>query len=336
MKQRFVDTLKRLWQNRISRHVLYWLIIYAAFYAIIRPFESHIFALRLATFFAASGPIPVYFHLVIVKRYFEQRRYVAYIVGLAIVIALSSTFSNFLFRMMEKDPDSHSSGLGFAVMYIVVSTGFRYYGRGVKQQYRLQEAEFKHLQTELALLKSQIDPHFFFNTLNNLYALSLEKSDRVPGVILKLSELMRYVMDSSQRKTVPLEEELRFVKNYVELEKLRFSGTPDIEVRIAGTMNGKYIAPMLLVPFVENSFKHGMSNTAKGGFVSVVSQVQGDDFYFTVENSKPEGAVNDERGSEGMGLLNVKRRLELLYHGSGQLSIKEDEKRYKVELRIRL
>ena len=125
--------------------------------------------------------------------------------------------------MIEKDPDSHTSGLGIAIMFIVMSTGFRYYGRGVKQQYLLQEAEFKRVQAELAVLKSQVNPHFFFNTLNNLYALSLDKSNRVPDVILKLSELMRYVLDSSQKKTVPLEDELRFIGNFVELERIAHS-----------------------------------------------------------------------------------------------------------------
>lgn len=336
MKKRFVDILKRLWQNRISRHVFYWLIIYAAFYAIIRPFESHIYALRLATFFAASGPIPVYFHLFIVKRYFEQRRYVSYIVGLAMVIAISSTFSNFLFRMMEKDPDSHSSGLGFAVMYVVVSTGFRYYGRGVKQQYRLQEAEFKHLQTELALLKSQINPHFFFNTLNNLYALSLDKSDRVPGVIMKLSELMRYVLDSSQKKTVPLEDELRFMENYIELEKLRLSGAPDVRFRIDGDLTGKRMAPMLLIPFVENGFKHGLSNSSEGGYIHIVSEVRGGSLHFSVENSKAEVASHGIKKTKEIGLANVRRRLELLYPERHRLSLHEDETKYKVELVIQL
>ena len=96
MIQRFVDISRRLWQNRISRHVLYWLIIYAAFYAIVRPFETHTLAFKLATFFTASGPVPVYFHLFILRRFFERRKYWAYVIGLVIVLILSTAFSEYI------------------------------------------------------------------------------------------------------------------------------------------------------------------------------------------------------------------------------------------------
>ena len=336
MTQRCIDIVKRLWGNRPFRHVFCWVCVYAAFYGIVRPFEPHMFAVKLSTFFTVSGPLPVYLHLFILWRFFERRKYPAYIISLVIVLVLSAAFSEYVFHVIEKDPDSHTSGLGIAIMFIVMSTGFRYYGRGVKQQYLLQEAEFKRVQAELAVLKSQVNPHFFFNTLNNLYALSLDKSNRVPDVILKLSELMRYVLDSSQKKTVPVEDELRFIGNFVELERLRLSGTPDIRLRINGNLNGLHIAPMLLVPFVENSFKHGMSHSARNGFVSIVSEFQGEDFLFAIENSKPEGDLHERKDSDGMGLRNVKRRLELLYPESHRLSIREDERTYKVELRIRL
>ena len=336
MFKQTVDIWKRIWENRIFRHVFYWICIYAAFYAIVRPFETHTLAFKLSTFFTASGPVPVYLHLFVLGRFFERRKYPAYFIGLVIVLILSTAFSEYIFRVIEEDPDSHTSGLGIAIMFIVMSTGFRYYVRGVKQQYKLQEAEFKHLQTELALLKSQVNPHFFFNTLNNLYALSLDKSDRVPGVIMKLSELMRYVLDSSQKKMVPLEDELRFVENYVELEKLRLSGTPDIRLRFDGNPAGKRITPMLLVPFVENSFKHGMGNSANEGFITVVSEFRGENFRFIIENSKPGSASHDGKVSNGMGLTNVKRRLELLYPERYQLSIDEDEERYTVKLSVQL
>ena len=331
-----IDIWKRLWQNRIFRHVFYWVCIFGAFYAVVCPFEARALAFKLATFFTASGPVPVYLHLFILRRYFECRKYWTYGIGLVIVLVLSTALSEYLFRVIEKDPDSHTSGLGMAIMFVVMSTGFRYYVRGVRQQYRLQEAEFKHLQTELALLKSQINPHFFFNTLNNLYALSLDKSDRVSEVIMKLSELMRYVLDSSRKKTVLLEDELKFIENYVELEKLRLSGVPDIRIRADGNLNGVHIPPMLLVPFVENSFKHGMSNSSHDGYIYIASEVQGGDFHFTIVNSKDDVSVKNRLRSKGMGLTNVMRRLELLYPNSHHLSIDEDEKNYTVKLSIRL
>ena len=113
-----------------------------------------------------------------------------------LIIVGAQFLGDVLVDFIDDDPDSRTSGAATALVFIVVTTAFKYYRKGVKQELRLQEAEFKQVQTELALLRSQVNPHFFFNTLNNLYALSLDKSERVPEVILKISDLMRYMMES--------------------------------------------------------------------------------------------------------------------------------------------
>lgn len=257
-----------------------------------------------------------------------------YFLSLAAIVFVSGVLIEHMFHWIINDPEGHISGVATALFFIVFTTGFKYFTLGMRQQYLLQEAEFKQVQIELSLLKSQLHPHFFFNTLNSLYALSLEKSEQVPGMILKLSDLMRYVLDCSKRKTVSLEEEIRFIANYVELEKLRLSGEPDIRFKAEGVIEGREIAPMLLIPFVENGFKHGLGATTREGYISIDAGFCNGRFQFIVENQKPAHPHRGEEGSGRIGLENVKRRLDLHYPDSYNMEIKEDENRYLVELSI--
>lgn len=238
--------------------------------------------------------------------------------------------------MIIRDPEGHTSGVATALFFIIFTTGFKYYFQDLKQQYLLQEVEFKRIQTELSLLKAQLHPHFFFNTLNNLFALSMEPSEQVPKVILKLAGLMRYVLDCSKKKTIPLRDNIQFIADYVELEKLRFSGTPDIRFHVDGESGGEFIAPMLLIPFVENGFKHGMMATAKSGYIHIDATIRNSIFLFTVENSKPVKSLSKEDVSRGIGLKNVKRRLELHYPESHELIVQDVNDKHFVQLRIEL
>ena len=334
------DSLKNivlnLWQHQIFRHGFYWLCTYAFVFLNILVWDTALTALKVATILVVPGPIPVYLHFFAQKKFFEERKYLPYIISLPIIVLVSGFIIEVVFHIIEKTPGSQTSGIGTAIGYIIVTSGFKYYRLGVKQQYRLQEVEFKQLQTELALLRSQVNPHFFFNTLNNLYSLSLDKSERVPEVILKISDLMRYVLDSSKQKTVPLSDEVRFLESYVALEKLRLSGNTDVRMTVDGNLNGKHIAPMLLAPFIENSFKHGINQSARGGYIHIDLRMNENDFSFIIENSKPLSADPDQNGSPKLGLKNVKIRLELLYPDTHELLSREDESIYRVELGIRL
>jgi len=330
------NIIKKLWQNQIFRHGFYWFCTYAFVFLNILVWDTALTALKVTTILVLPGPVPVYLHFYVQRKFFEQRKYLPYIISLPIIILFSGFLIEVVFHIIEKTPGSQTSGIGTAIGYLIVTSGFKYYRLGVKQQYRLQEVEFKQLQTELALLKSQVNPHFFFNTLNNLYALSLDKSDQVPEVILKISDLMRYVLDSSKQKTVPLSDEVRFLESYLALEKLRLSGNTDVRMTVDGNLNGKHIAPMLLAPFIENGFKHGINKSVKGGYIHIDLKMNENDLSFTIENSKSRSADPDQDDSSKLGLRNVKRRLELLYPDTHELSSREDEKIYRVDLGIQL
>lgn len=298
--------------------------------------ESCSDALKISAIVILPGIIPVYLHFYIQKRFFKQKRYLIYIILIIIILIGSQLFAEALIRIIEKDADTHTSGAATALFFIILSTTLQYFKDNVKNQLKLQEAESKQLLTELELLKSQVNPHFFFNTLNNLYALSLENSKRVPEVILMISGLMRYMLESAQKQKVELTQEIDFLQNYLSLEKLRLSNNSGITFNIAGDIIGKKIAPMLLIPFVENSFKHGVSASAGDNYVHIDLRLFKNDLRFSVENNKPENDRSVPRQSLGSGLNNVKRRLELLYPDRHKLFIKEEQKSYKVDLKIKL
>jgi LytS/YehU family sensor histidine kinase len=193
------------------------------------------------------------------------------------------------------------------------------------------------MQSELKFLKSQINPHFLFNTLNSIYALTLKKSDKAPEIVIKLSEMMRYMLYECNERLVPLSKEVLYVRNYVDLEMLRQGQKVRIDFRVEGDIHDQKIAPLIFTPFLENSFKHGVNQISEG-FVDILLEVQDENVILQIENSKPPKpqVVNHKKPSGGIGLANVKRRLDLLYPESYVLNITEEPDRYKVYLNLEL
>jgi two-component system LytT family sensor kinase len=194
------------------------------------------------------------------------------------------------------------------------------------------------MQSELRFLKSQINPHFLFNTLNNLYALTLKKSDKAPEIVLKLSEIMRYMLYECNEKRVLLTKEIQYIHNYLDLERLRQTGEAEISFTTEGRISEQLVAPLLFVPFLENSFKHGLNHHVRGGgFVRLHLRVAEEDLEFTIENSKPERLPRQEHArSGGIGLANVRQRLKLLYPENHALEVQDEPHRFAVTLQLKL
>jgi LytS/YehU family sensor histidine kinase len=203
-----------------------------------------------------------------------------------------------------------------------------WYANQQAQQVLTQEK----LQAELKFLKTQIHPHFLFNTLNNLYALTLKKSDKAPEMVLKLSELINYMLYECKSDEVPLSKEIKFIRNYVDIEKMRYGDKLDVDIRITGDVGDRKIAPLILLPFVENCFKHGVSEELQEAWVKVTIDSHADHIVIKVENSKAGGMQNRE--NEGIGIQNVKRRLDLLYPERHALKIMNGEETFLVVLSI--
>jgi len=210
-----------------------------------------------------------------------------------------------------------------------------------KWYYEQQEAkslEKEKLEAELKFLKSQVHPHFLFNTLNNLYSLTLKKSDNAPEVVLKLSELMSYMLYDTAARQVSLAKEINYINHYIDLEKIRYGERLDVSFNTSGDLSGKMIAPMLLLPFIENSFKHGVSGELETVWVSLDLHVENDRLVFKVENSKSPEEENLKISSyrSGIGLKNVKRRLDLIYTDNYDLKIFDEKDTFLVVLKLKL
>ena len=200
------------------------------------------------------------------------------------------------------------------------------------QQRLLQQIAVEKLQAEVNYLRSQVNPHFLFNILNNLYALTLKKSDLAPEVVLKLSDMMEYMLYDSDNARVPLEKEIGYLQNYIELEKIRFGGQPDIDLRITGSPDGQEIAPLLLLPLVENAFKHGLGKQAGNAWLHGTLTLTPTAVEIRIENNKPKAKVTTQKG--GIGLTNLRKRLELLYPGRYTLQTEERLDTYLAALSI--
>lgn len=187
---------------------------------------------------------------------------------------------------------------------------------------------------ELSFLKSQIHPHFLFNTLNNLYALTLIKSDKTPEIVLKLSDLLDYMIYNSNEEFVSLAKEIEILNSYIELEKMRYNERLNLQFTIQGEVNGYRIAPLILLPFIENSFKHGASNDRTQPLININLNIEKSHMTLRVINSVPVDIIEDDTVAQGIGLKNVKRRLELIYPGEHELNIKSGNKQYEVRLKI--
>lgn len=209
----------------------------------------------------------------------------------------------------------------------------------LNEKSKLHELEKRQLTTELKFLRSQVSPHFFFNTLNNIYALSLDKSDKAPQVILKLSDLMRYLLYGTKKKHQDLAKELECIQNYVDLEQIRFDDSLQINFNIFGDPENKTIAPMLLIPLVENCFKHGASQNIGKMHIAIDILIEESFLTFNATNTLPPNKMNNLQNAQegGIGLSNVKKRLELGYAPKDyQLSIFEKDKTFNVILKLKV
>ncbi|GAB4019740.1 histidine kinase [Spirosoma migulaei] len=201
-----------------------------------------------------------------------------------------------------------------------------------EQQRIIQKITVEKLQAELNFLRSQVNPHFLFNILNNLYALTLKKSDLAPDMVLKLSEMMEYMLYDSDDVRVPLEKEIGYLQNYIELEKIRCGDHSDIALTITGNPNGREIAPLLLLPLVENAFKHGVGKQVGKSWLHGTLTLKPTAMEITIENNKPAVGPNGKKG--GIGLVNLRKRLELLYPGRYTLQTEDGFDTYKAALCI--
>lgn len=199
---------------------------------------------------------------------------------------------------------------------------------------RWRQSQREKMSAELSFLRAQINPHFLFNTLNSIYALAIEKSDNAPEAVVRLSGMMRYITGEASRDFVPLEKELDYIRNYIELQQIRFGNTVRVEYVVEGGGQGKKISPLILIPFVENAFKYGV-NPEENSDIRIAVRITEHSLALEVTNNKVHVRADREEAS-GLGIANTRDRLELLYPGKYALTIKENERQFFVLLTLHL
>ena len=341
---RYIDHIV---QSDLIYHFIFWLVFY--FFLIILN-QSTIRDLSynmLFNFFNISFyAIIVYANLLyLFPKYLTQNNIIKYIVFLLLtVVAISPLKTLALYsisedKIMLQDYMMDRISAHFLTSFFIgcSSTIYKIINDWFQHQREKVDLQSQTLKSELRFLKSQINPHFLFNTLNSLYALTLKKSDQAPEIVLRLSEMMRYMLYECNERRVPLSKEINYIKNYLELEKIRQAGKYKIEFNFTGEIRNQKIAPLMFIPFLENSFKHGLNSQAKEGYVHIDMDIKNENVRLMIENSKaPALPSRNHKKSGGIGLVNVQRRLNLMYPEDYELNISESPNSYKVDLSIQL
>lgn len=267
-------------------------------------------------------------HYILIPFFLDKRHYYLYgilLIGSIFLASYLKTYPSWIGVYKTFFFLIYTTGTGMAAFFL---------SRNIKFRRENEEKEKLQKDMELNYLKQQVNPHFLFNSLNSIYALSRQQSTETPDVVMQLSELMRYQLESSKKDTVLLKEELEFIENYLLLEEKRLSKRCTIEFSIDGNLSGLKISPLLLIPFVENAVKHGAQSTNEKSKIDISVALKKSTLHFCVVNSKPSVDYASKR--KGIGLENVKRRLDLLYPKSHVLEIDDTKKEYRVNLSIDL
>ena len=277
--------------------------------------------------------IVVYLNLFILLPYFYfRKKYVTYFLLLFLLICVGA----FLLPFSVPSEDNYVQNIINYTFMIVVTSCLKFLREFLRKQELLIKSENEQLKTELSLLKAQVNPHFLFNTLNNLYGLIVQnQNEKASNITLKLSDLMRYLLESSKVDKVRVHKEIKFLLDYLDLEKIRLSKKASIKFETALSKNEVFIAPLLFIPLVENAFKHGLQTlNEEDNFAHFSLSVQENQLFFEAHNSIQKKL--NQHIKSGTGLDNLKKRLALLYPAKHQLEIEKTQTSFKVTLFLQL
>ena len=341
--QKFYETIERAVQRGLLYHIFFWIVFYL-FLVIADPIDSLSFrmvktGIRLI-FYISVVTFNIYY---LFPRFLKTDRLYTYLlIFVSLAVTPIEVILHYLLltsnRMTFAEAFTLNTNANYflGIFFIAFSSSiYQIINDWMEHRRERKELQRQQLKSELKFLKTQINPHFFFNTLNSLYALTLKKSDKAPEIVLKLSEMMRYMLYDSNERLIPLSQEIKYLKNYLELEKLRHGENFNMNIQINGDPDGHQIAPLLFMPFLENSFKHGIDGELKSGFVDITLDINENNLDLRVVNSKPQMAIKPiplEGKSGGIGLTNVRRRLNLLYPKKYNFNIGTTESEYQINL----
>jgi len=304
----------------------------------IKPFQRDFFSFALLLIFFYLN------YFLFIPNFYFKKKYVVFAISILVSFIILSALPSFLFPPKHSNPEHFNHPIhqlpkpGFFLKFgeylfrfiAVFTLSFM-----IKIYLRWKQTEKEKSDAELSYLKAQINPHFLFNTLNSIYSLSIEeKAHKTSNSIIELSKMMRYVLNDSHQEYVSLEKEINYIKSFIELQKVRLGNTINLNYKIEGEITGKKIAPIILIPFIENAFKHGI-NPEENSKIKIEISVSENQIHLLVVNDKVKIQTKTTEQS-GIGIENTKNRLSLLYPNKHQIIISDTEKNYSVSLSIKI
>lgn len=297
------------------------------------PYVATAYLLYLGSFY-----INLY---MIIPWWTRRRRIVSLLLAWLLLISgytLLFLLINYLFKVYQYQRpwlivlNTFTRSLIFTGIFLLASTLYRFTVDWFRNERLREKKENEHLKTELSFLRSQINPHFLFNTLNNIYTLAYQRSEKTADAVMKLSGMMQYMLYDSNSEWVPLQKELDYIGQLIALEQLRIKGKMTLHFTVTGSPENYLVPPMLLIPFIENIFKHGVINDAEDPALIRLIIEEGRLQLFT--RNRMNNHIKDS--GHGIGLSNVKRRISILYPNSPGIDIQIDDNRYTVHLSLQL
>jgi sensor histidine kinase YesM len=349
---------------RIIRHLIFW-GTWGLYFGLVRQFNPLYWntgkfpdpATSLAQSFSQLLPHAILVYPFIMPRYIFNGKYIkgflVFIPLLLIAILINSIFiitipwyqaiwvrsKESLFvgetTFLEKLPIAYMTALLGALAGAALAACFKMFKYHYVQDINNQQLLKENIEAQLRLLRAQVHPHFLFNTLNNIYSQTQTESPKGSKMIMGLSDMLRYILYEGQKPLVPLEQELVMIREYFHLEKTRYGNDLDVHLLTPVNSGNLYIAPLLLLPFVENCFKNGTGDTLQNPWISLTVEIKGTALFMKLMNGKVPVGEN-EKSNQNIGISNVRQRLELLYKNKYDLQITEDEEVFVVDLRVDL
>jgi len=342
-------------QNILFLHIGYWLLVLAQALLVAlgtgvlgsqidwKLFTTIVFPVNTIQI-ACSAAFFYFNYLYLVPKFLKNRNIFQYLIALILALIIFTPVYYFLeqnfYPLLGWKSYNVDLNFSFALM-ITLSANFLHIFLGILLSYLMdwrsmrmkkEIAEKDQLKTELAFLKSQVNPHFLFNTINDIYALTRQQSEQAPDALLKLSELLRYMLRESDDPLVPLGKEIEYLENVIELQKIGQKGRSYIDFKVIGNIEQQKIAPLILINFIENAFKHGIFNNPATP-ITILIKLDTTTVHFRIQN-QVNTFKKDKTG--GIGLVNVKRRLALIYPDKHKLLITQDPANFTVDLKIDL
>lgn len=334
-----------LFYNRLRRNIIFWLLFSLFIFSGSTNWLHYVIILFAMLF---SFGVPGYIHnLWIVPQFLIKRKYALYIILFLLLIPFTMTLSyytcNFVndqfkgisYMFMRKA--AFGSHLFPSIMMLTILAMGKFSADAVNNHIKLEKLQTQRLESELESLKSQVNPHFLFNALNTIYGMARRTDNETAGAVLQLSDILRYVLYECDVQEMGLEKEVNFLVQYIEFARLRMHDRERISLDINTEVSGYSVAPLILIPFVENAIKHGLGKHSQHSWIDIKLDIKEDNLFFECANSN----YNKDRKMaanphSGIGLKNVKRRLELLYPGTHSLDITDTTEQFKVTLNIKL